>query len=463
MMESFEDKMSNTLESAANIGKKTILYTAIGAIVTATAFNSYTTVDSGESVRIQNNVSGGYEWHQTEGVKLKVPFMSRVDVYNSVSTIAVTDDERLVETASAVRAPLHISFADNYSGAVEASWRVKLSTAPEELEAMHQDVKGQRNLEGNTFLPFAKDMLNLTSDQFLAQDFMQGGKGAFKQRLQDQADNGMLVTKREKVQVEGQVADQTLGADRSQATTAQQFIYKVVIQTDDKGVPLRRPHSLTKYGITVQQVDLGEFTPSQDLSGYVNTIKTRERERADMIAQQRKEREAAVTAQLKGETSRIAAKNLALKEKDQAVIQGQKQVELAQIQAEREKVERQKVADLAVIDKERELQVAKANEGIQKANASAAKFEAQAIKEVGLAKAEVKEADYKAIDKDILISNNNRAVAEAMYQSQMKVTMPTYLSIGGEEGSRSSIEEMSNLYMMQQLKVDTRSETGKFE
>lgn len=456
-----ENTMENMMKSAMGIGKKTILYTAIAAVLGVTALNSYTTVDSGETVRIQNNITGGYQWHQTEGVKMKVPFMSRVDVYNSVSTIAVTDDDRLLDTASATRPPLHISFADNYAGTVEASWRVKLSTSPEKLEAMHQDVKGQRNLEGNTFLPFAKDMLNLTSDQFLAQDFMQGGKGAFKQRLQDQADNGMLVTKREKVRVTAQVADQTLGTDRSQAATAQQFIYKVVVQTDSKGVPLRRPHSLSKYGINIQQVDLGEFTPLPDLVDYVNTIKTSERERADMIAQQRKEREAAVTAQLQGETARISAKNKALMEKDKEVIQGEKLVELATIQAKRETVERQKVADLAVIDKNRELQIAEANEGIQKANAAAAKYEAQAIKQVGFAQAAVKKADYEAIDKDILISNNNRAVAEAMYSSQMNVTMPQYLSIGGESSASGSIADMSNLYVMKALQQNTDSETTR--
>ncbi|AUR91633.1 coil containing protein [Vibrio phage 1.161.O._10N.261.48.C5] len=446
-----EDMVKSVGSKIASWGWKGLL---IGGIF-ITGLSSFTTVDSGETVRIQNTMSGEYEWHMTEGMKFKVPFFSKVDVYNSVSTIAVTDDQEIRETSSAVRAPLAVTFADNYGGMLEASWRVRLSTSSEKLEQMHQEVKSQRNLEGNTFQTFAKDMLNLTTDQFLAQDFMQGGKGAFKQRLQDQADNGMLQTKREKVEILGQVADQSLGGDRNQASTAKQFAYRVVVQLDAKGNPLRRNHSLAKYGIEVTQVDLGEFTPNIDLSGYVTTIKNRERERADLIADQRKEREQAITAQLKGETARITAKNKALMSKDREVIEGQKQVELAQIQAEREIVEREKLATLSKIDKDKELLIAQSNEGIQKANEKAAKYEAQAILHKGLAQAKVKAADYKAIDKEILISNNNRDVAIAMYNSNMVIDMPEYVNVGGEAANQTSVENMSTIKFMEQMKVNT--------
>ncbi len=245
--------------------KKYAMYGLFSVTAITLALNSYTTVDSGETVRIQNNLTGGYEWHQTEGVKLKAPFSSRVDFYNTVSTVAVTDDQNLINTSSATRRPMLVTFADNYGGNIEASWRVKLPSGDNKLEAFHQDVKGQKNYEGNTLLTFAKDMLNLTTDQFLAQDFMQGGKGAFKQRLSDQAEYGMLVTKREKVEISDNVADNTLTSDRSQAKTAAQYAYKVVIQTDENRKPLRRPHSLTKYGLSITQTDLGEFSPSPDL------------------------------------------------------------------------------------------------------------------------------------------------------------------------------------------------------
>lgn len=424
----------------------------LGAIAgLALVMDSFTVVEAGEVVRIQNTITGSYEWHTQEGIKFKVPGFSRVDNYNAVTTIAVTNDPELLNTANAVREPLLVTFADNYGGHIEASWKVRLPVSSEKLEMIHQEVKSQRNLEGNTFLTFAKDMLNLTTDQFLAQDFMQGGKGAFKQRLTEQAAQGMYVTRRERVEVEDVTADQSLAGDRSQATKAKQYTYRVVVQTDEKTKqPLRRPHSLEKYGIEVSQVDLGEFTPQPDLVTYVDTIKKRERERADMIADQRKEREAAMTEQLRGETARITAKNQSLMAKDQEVINGQKQVELAQIQATREVVERTKVADLAKIDKQRELEIATANEGIQKANASAAKYEAQAIKEKGFAEAAVTEANYRAIDKEIMRLEVDKAKALALYNTNMKVVMPTIVG-GGDNGGFNSLETMTSLKVLESL------------
>lgn len=423
------------------------------------AFNSFTIVDSSESVRIQNSFTGGYTWHTSEGVKFKVPFFSRVHTYNSVTTVAVTDDEGIIDSSSVSRPPLPVTFADNYGGVLEGTWRVKLPISPEKLETFHQDVKGQANFEGNTLLTFAKDMMNLTTDQFLAQDFMQGGKGAFKQRLEDQGDKGMLVTKREKVEIVGQVADNAAEKGRDQAKTAKQFVYRVVIQEDKNGVPLRRQHSLAKYGIEVFQTDLGEFTPSQDLVAYVTTIKNRERERADVVADQRLERDKAVTEQLRGDREVITVTNTALKAKATAVIEAEKQVELATLQAERETVERQKVADLAVIDKERELQVAKANEGIQRANAVAAKHQATAIKQVGFAEAAVASAKLKAKNdnSEIYLAELNREVqvAVAKVLPHTKIDAPQIV-ISGAGGNANPVGDLLTTKLVQDLVRPTK-------
>lgn len=434
-----KEAMEQVMGNVKKVGK----WGGIGLLTAIIALNSYITVDSGESVRIQNNFTGNAEWHTTEGMKMKVPFFSKVHIYNSVTTVAVTDDEGIIESASVSRQPMPITFADNYGGRLEGSWRVKLPSSPDDLEYFHQDVKSQENFEGNTLLTFAKDMMNLTTDQFLAQDFMQGGKGAFKQRLEDQGANGMLVTKRQKVQVLGQVADGSKASGRDQAKTAKQFVYKVVIQTDRDGVALRRQHSLAKYNIEVFQTDLGEFTPSGDLVDYVSTIKSRERARAEVVANQSLERDKAVTEQLRGDRQVITVTNIALKAKAKAVINAEQQVELAELQATKETVERQKVADLAIIDKNRELQVAEANEGIQQANAVAAKHQASAIKLIGFADAAVDSAKLKAKqdNKTIYLAELNRDVAIQQAISMEKTTLdaPDTVIMGSMGGTTSDL------------------------
>jgi hypothetical protein len=336
---------------------------------------------------------------------------------------------------------------------MEVSFRAKLPTADEKLEYMHQDVKSQRKLEGNTYLTFAKDMVNLTTDQFLAQDFMQGGKGSFKQRLQEQSDLGMRVTRREKVEIVGAVADQTTDGNRSQAATAKQFAYKVVSQLDDKGNFLRRPHSLEKYGISITQVDLGEFVPAQDLVGYIDTIKKREKESAERIAEQKIERERAVSEQLKGDRERITAKNKALMEKDREIIEGQKHVELAQIKAKKEIVDRQKVADLAIIDKKKDLQVATSEEAIQKAKERAAKFEAQAKLHNGLADAQIIKAKYHAYDKQLYTMELQRDTMLGVTSNLqgIQITMPN-VNIQGNNGKpMNSIDTVLQAIGVQKL------------
>ena len=81
--------------------------------------------------------------------------------------------------------------------------------------------------------------------------------------------------------------------------------------------------------------------------------------------------------------------------------------------AERETIEQRKLQDLAVIQKEKELAIARAELDIQKANASAARFQADAIAAKGRAEAEVLAAKYKAKaqNKEIFLAETQRDMA----------------------------------------------------
>lgn len=53
-----------------NLAPKSIVknasYGIVGVLAVVTALSSYTTVSSGETVRIQNNLSGTSTWHTTD-------------------------------------------------------------------------------------------------------------------------------------------------------------------------------------------------------------------------------------------------------------------------------------------------------------------------------------------------------------------------------------------------------------
>lgn len=424
---------------ATKLTKRAVLSYAAIAVAALTINSSIYSVNVGEQVRVQNSMSSTYEWVSNQGMHLKAPFVTSLERYTDVTTVAITDDEDILDTAGVTREPMDVTFIDNYGGKLELVFQLKLPTDSTKMELIHQDRKSMRNLRGSTFQTFAKDMTTLTVDQFRAQDFMQGGKGQFKQRLVDQSDRGMLVTKRERIPLEMQVADQTLDANsRTGAKTQQQFIDQVVIQTDSEGNALRRPHNLTKYGIEVVQVDLGEFHPNPDLIGYIKKIKDREKARGDVVADQGLERDKAVTEQLKGERERITAKNKLNITKDKAIIEQQQLTAVIKEQGKQ-----------AIATKLKEQDIATANLKIEKANYEASVYEAKAIKEKGFAQAAVKKADYNAIDKEVLALEVDRAKSLALYNTKMHVTMPTI--VGGSGGGQGALETMSSLKVLELL------------
>lgn len=424
----------------------------VGFAAFVTVMSSFTTVGSGDLVRIQNNLTGNQEWIMTEGFALKAPFFSTVVTYPQEGTIAVTDNEELCDTASLCANPRQVGFADTYGVTVEASFRYSLPRDAEALERMHDKVKNKDNLFGTTLMPFSQDLINFTASQFRAEDFMQGGQNEFKSRMIDQASNGMLVTKREKIIVEVEQANRESDREGGGANVGEQFRYQVTVLEGADGLPLRNPTAIKAYGITIVPagINLVDYNPEKRLRDFMTDKQDRVRARAKIVEDQENERQMAITAQLTGDRERIQKQNILLQQKDAAKIAGEKAVVTAKLQAERETVERQKVADLAIIDKKRELQVSKANEGIQKANAVAAKYEASAIKEKGFAEAAVDKAKYNAIDKQVLALEVDKAKALAMYKSNMTVNMPTVVS-NGAQGSSDSLEMMTTLSVMEKL------------
>lgn len=445
-------------EMAAKVGSKVASFGVKGiavAVAVAAAYNSVAYNPGGVSTRVQMPVFGS-AWITEEGYYGKFPWITRTSEWNQRGTVAGTDLQSLVNASSEVVPPSVLQFADSYEMAVEWSMRYEIPAHEEGLEKMYTTLKSQKNMLGNTLMPFAQTLVNDSVNQMLGGDFAQGGRNALRTLIDNQSQYGMYQTKVERVsntRKSGKGSNDVTGgtvADNLEVT-------KVVYLRDENNKKLRTPLAISQYGIKIvpNSISIVETKPQGRLVEY---IKKKQDSLADQIKQDEDQKllaKQAKTKQLEGEKNLIVRTNALNIEKQVAIINKQREVAEAKLQAEKEVVERDKVASLAVIDKNRELQVAEANEGIQKANAAAARYEAEAIKQVGFAQAAVKKADYAAIDKDILVSNNNRAVAEAMYTSSMSVQMPTYLNIGGKDGAAGSIADMSNMYVMKALQQNT--------
>merc|ERR1712146_654322 len=133
------------------------------------------------------------------------------------------------------------------------------------------------------------------------------------------------------------------------------------------------------YGIEVTQVLIGDPKPEDNLDRLLMDKKRLVAERIKTVQEQETSKAQARTEQLKKEILRTKEVQDAQRQKELVEIASQREVEVAKQVAERETIELRKLQDLAVIQKEKELAVAKSELNIQKANAEAATYAAQAI------------------------------------------------------------------------------------
>ncbi len=337
-------------------------------------FNSYGYNDSGVSLRLQQPLIG-HKWIKEEGYYFKLPFISRTRSYNQKGTVASSDDDNIIETSSLTTAPRNMQFADSYEMKIEWSMRYEIPLDDEGLEKMHISLKSEDNLLGNTVMPFAQTLVNDSVNQLLGGNFSQGGRNSLRTLIDNQSQFGMYQTRVEKVKtkrVDGKGSNSVTGGTSSDDLE----ITKVVYLKDETGKNLRTPLALNQYGIKIvpNSITVIETQPLGRLVQYIETKQKNITLQIEQDEQQKLLSKQAKTSKLQGEKDLIDRTNGLNIAKQEAIIAAERKVEEAKLQAEKETVERQKVADLAIIDKKRELQVAKANEGIQSANATAAKF-----------------------------------------------------------------------------------------
>jgi hypothetical protein len=432
------EKVQSGAKKLATLGVKGIIFGSLGLAAVITINASIFNVAAGE-IAIEQTPSGTLKAHMTPGYKFKVPFVSKVWYYDEVTTVTYSQVDG--DYGASSNNPYDITFADTYGGLVKGSFRVEMPKDPDKFITLHKAFKRYDNFVENGAEKFTNELLAYTANQFTGESFMQGGQNEYKNRLEDQARNGLYETRRTAVKVSKQSGSVGLKNDNASKTSdSEAVIYKNVIQRDTKGAPLRQPNPMDKYGVKVPQVTIDGFIPETDLESFMKNKKSMVRKRAKLIEDQENERQSAITAKLKGDRERVEAKQMMLKERDAAVIQADKEVQLAKKQAERETVERQKLADLAIIDKKKELQVATDNEGIQKANEKAAKFEAQALLHKGLAEAKVINAKYSALmkNKDIVMAEIQRDQTVVLSENlkDFKVELPTYYSSSADGSSQ---------------------------
>ncbi|MCV6636433.1 SPFH domain-containing protein [Candidatus Albibeggiatoa sp. nov. NOAA] len=396
----------------------------------------YFETQAGHTYFYQNTLTGGTNVYTEPGVHLRMPYFSRITEYKQVMTVGFGDQESIVTRSTR---EINVRFADTYTGMITITFRFKLPVDKEKVKTIHREFRGFDNLVDALLTKTARDVVVNTSTQYTGEEFFQGALNQFKAALIDQLRYGIYKTERKQVEVEQTgLAPVGLGQeDSNQLRKSTTLVWKTVPLMDSSGNFVRLDNPLERYGIEVTQVTIGDTRPEQQLEKLLAEKKRLVADRIKTVQEQETAKEQAKTAQLKAEIERTKAKQEALKQKELAVIAKQREVEEAEKQADKEKIEQQKLKDLAVIQKAKELEIAQANRDIQAANYEAAKFEAQAIREKGLAEADVTKARYNALDPEIYAAELQRDVANIIYPNlrNIRIDMPNnVVNLGGQDG-----------------------------
>lgn len=457
----YSDERQARRDAAEAKIKKLVKWAVLGVVgiiglVFASSF--YFVVDSGESVVYQNTISGEVTGYTDPGYHGKIPFANRIWEYDKFTTVTFTDAKD--GEGSIVQKSVLVRFPDNYKGQVEAAFRFALPADGPSLVKLHNDFKSYSAVNNRLLMRTAKHVMVQAANQLTSEEFFQGGISTYTSMLNDFLSNGVPVT--EKRQVEIRVAQfQEEGKKVGKKTVQQKQFVEKHVPVIKNGVIVRQPNPLAPYGITVTQITIGNTTPEPDLEKQITRTKKIFAKRRAIRAEQENERQARATAKLKGERLTEEASQAANLKKAVAVVNAEKLVELAIQEKARLLVEKGKQLEAANIDKR-----------VQIAKAIAARSEAVAIRQKGLAEAKVDAAKWKAKNNSVYLAEirleTSKVIAKSL--SGMKITMPqTMINMGGgkSRGGSTSVDQLVaiitsqlglNLAQQQRLKSDLRTD-----
>jgi len=426
--------MKNIFTQLKSAGIKGFLYFGAFLIV----WNSFY-ITSGTEYAVKKAPNGSLTPIIDGGVHFKIPFLTDITRYDIVlKTTYVDDNDADPLTHGTMK---RITFTDTYGGMIGGTLLYRLD--PTRLIKMHTTYHSQYNLIETGLKPSSKQLLAYTANQFSGESFMQGGQNEYQNRVEDQANNGLLVTKRERDTVAKSIS--TVGLGNENPTTRDEIeenVYVTNIQYDENGTALRVPLAINDFDIRLAQVTIDDFKPDKKLREFIDRKQNQIAARQDIIEKQENARQGAILAEAKGAQERTEAKQSQLKEKEVAVILAQQKVELEQKEAEKQVVGKQKDLDIALMEKK-----------IQKAKSESTIFEAQAIEAKGLAEAAVTRAKYAAIKPDIFAAEVERDIQLAKYKAlpNVKIQMPNNVMVNSGAKGSSSIDDLANIQIIEKL------------
>ncbi len=322
------------------------------------------------------------------GLSFIGPIITDTEVYPNVITTSFSKEE--VEQITFKGSPFEIRFNDATKAMAEATVRWELPDDDPQMINIHRKYGSATKLAQTTLSEYSKACLRYAAQLMESETHYSGGQSRLQEDFRSQLQEGQYV-----LEMKTEYVIDTLTNESQKLTTA-------FLRTDDNGVPIRIKSDIHQYNINVDYAQVGEVD-------YEKQVDEKLAQKIESSTRESISKQKLITAQQEALTAKEEGKKLIeetrareLASKEEAVIQAQKDMEVA------------------------------------KERATEAKYVAERIEQEGRANAAANEALVKAgltpleranIDKDIAIG-----VAQALAGPQ-GIKFPELLIIGGENGN----------------------------
>lgn len=423
-----------------NVGKilKWLGIGVVGIFAISFVMSAFYSVNEGEMVVYQNPLTRTVEGHTDLGTRWAMPFASKITRYQRAAAIVFSNKDG--EQASLVLPPVKAVFPDNYSAAISAVARFRLSTVPADLIAMNSEFQSYDAVVVNLLAKRVQEAMKAAALQYTSEDFfMRAGMGQYRNVVTDYVTHGIPEFQRKQVETRVAALNQE-GAPvvKGQESSKQrQFRVVYIPILDEQGNIVRTKNTLAEYNIEVVDIVITDAQPDGDLVSRLGEIRNIFDARKVITANQENERQAIITAQLKGEREREEAGQRETLAKEVAETQASREAAVQVIDAKRDR-------QVAAETKSKELEQAQADRDIQLAAAQAAVAEAKAIRARGLAHAAVEKATWNARDNDMYRATIQADMMKIVSENfkDANITMPQIVMGGGQNGTSTNSAEV---------------------
>jgi hypothetical protein len=370
----------------------------------------------------------------TPGYHLR--YYGNVLPFKKVLTVGFTDDPG--SSFTALRAPLNnVRFNDAVvAEAVFLVNRFRLPEDPVKFRQLAVDFRSQTNLVTSAFIPFAGEVTRNSARMLPAQDFISGRGGEFEAAVFEQMQHGIYVleTRQLRRTASGELSESTSQIDEAsilddERTIARGEITRMEVSKvlGSDGLPVRKPHPFSAYGILVEQATVENVD-------FESGFKERIKDQRDQAALAALEREKARRAEF---------------ERQRVVAEGETEKALTRVAQEKEQIIRVVAAETKRKEEDELLK--------------AARLEAVRIETLANAEAS-KRRSLMAAD-NALEMRLDALVKIAGYQWQAVrdgqiPLVPVYVGGGSGDGQGTSVDLMNLLTINAAKQVGVDLETG---